>query len=55
VISVLSLESWDVTGKKLFLAGKTIILPVFFPDQERKIPGNPEIILSSIYSNWLKI
>jgi hypothetical protein len=28
---------------KLFLAWNTSALGVFFPDQERKIPGNPEI------------
>jgi hypothetical protein len=28
---------------KLFLAGNTSALVGFFPDQERKIPGNPEI------------
>jgi hypothetical protein len=28
----------------LFLAGNTSALARFFPDQERKIPGNPQIL-----------
>jgi hypothetical protein len=35
---------------KLFLAWNTSALGFFFPDQERKIPGNPEILKFHKYS-----
>jgi hypothetical protein len=51
VISVLRLESWDVTGKKLFLAGKTEILPVF----SRIKSGRFQEILKSFYPAYISI
>jgi hypothetical protein len=40
---VTSRESWDVTMIELFRAGILLSQEGFFPDQEKKIPENPEI------------